>query len=256
MFLKKSYGQHLLTSEPTLEKIVRILNSSSDSTVIEIGPGTGNLTKHLLARAGRVIAIEKDTEMIEVLQKKFSNEKLQVIHQDILEVNFQKIIPSGEKVLFAGNLPYNISTPILFKLSENRQLFKRGIVMVQREVAKRMVARPGSKDYGILSILMQVVAKLKKDFDIAPGAFLPPPKVTSSVVSIEFPEKPPYEIKDYDLFAKLVKSSFGKRRKMIRNSLPEEYLFALQLAGINETDRPEDLSIEQFIKLSNCCLDN
>lgn len=249
MFLKKHLGQHLLVAGPTLEKIVRTLAPSKQDTVLEIGPGTGNLTKHLLKQAGRVVAVEKDAEMVSKLKSEIlGSPNLEIIHGDFLKLDLaQELGESGN--LFCGNLPYNISTPVMFKLSENRNLFSRGVVTIQREVAQRLVAKPGSKDYGILSILMQVSGRIEKCFDISPKSFFPPPKVTSSVIKIVFTDPPPYQIADYGLFSKIIKAVFRTRRKMIRNSLPEEYLHALEAAGIEGTVRPEELPIEAFILL-------
>lgn len=260
MHLKKSLGQHLLVAEPTLEKIVRTLAPSKEDTVLEIGPGTGKLTRHLAGAAGHVIAVEKDPEMAELLfnvsakqpadrqGSTFNN--IEIVNADFLEFDLTcKLTNLKTHQLFCGNLPYNISTPILFKLRDHRRLFSHGVVTIQREVAERLVAKPGCKDYGILSILMQSKAVIKKCFNISPRAFFPPPKVTSSVVKITFPEPPPYEIADEDLFAKVVRTVFQKRRKMIRNSLPEELLPALEMAGIESTRRPEDISIDEFIRL-------
>jgi len=153
--------------------------------------------------------------------------------------------------LFCGNLPYNISTPILFKLRDHKDLFERGVIMIQKEVAERLVAKSGGKDYGILSIMMQVSAKIEKCFHVSPRSFLPPPKVTSTVVKIHFYKDSPYKIKDRQLFENIVKSCFGKRRKMIRNSVPKEHLPALERAGIKSTQRPEELSIEKYVLLAN-----
>lgn len=256
MHLKKYLGQHILVAEPTVEKIVRTLNPTKEDTILEIGPGTGKLTKHLLKSAGSVIAIEKDQEMISNLKSQISDlENLRIIHDDFLNINLESLLLSMQScgrtsALFAGNLPYNISTPILFKLKENKKLFRRGIVMVQKEVAVRLTAKPGGKDYGVLSIMMQSAAVMKKCFDVSPKSFVPPPKVTSSVVLIEFPEKLPYLIENTDVFERIVKSAFQQRRKMIRNSIPKEYLPALKAANIDPMRRPETLTIDEFAKLS------
>jgi 16S rRNA (adenine1518-N6/adenine1519-N6)-dimethyltransferase len=248
MFLKKALGQHLLTSQSALERIVRALNPSRDDTVVEIGPGTGNLTSRLLSKCNHVIAIEKDKEMVDRLGDKFGGAfGLEIINADFLKYDLTERLASGpSRQIFCGNLPYNISTPILFKLKDMRRYFSRGVVMLQREVALRLTANPGGKDYGVLSIMMQVSSKMKRLFDIPPGAFIPPPKVTSSVVEIVFPEKEPYHIKNQELFARVVRGAFSKRRKMIRNCLPKEWLVALEKAGIEPTRRPEEVSIDEF----------
>jgi len=250
MYLKKRLGQHLLVAEPTLEKIVKTLAPTKNDTVLEIGPGTGRLTKYLIRHAGHVIAVEKDYEMVKELNATFSISKnLTIVHADILEIDIESILETSN-ALFCGNLPYNISTPILFKLRDRRTFLKRGVITIQKEVATRLVAVPGSKDYGILSVLMQSVAHIKKMFDISPKSFIPPPKVTSSVVEIIFPSKPPHHIENQEFFTKVVKTAFSKRRKMIRNTIPKEWANLLHLAGIDSTRRPETITISEYISLA------
>lgn len=253
MHLKKALGQHLLVSEPTLEKIARTLAPTKKDTVLEIGPGTGKLTKHLATLAGHVIAIEKDADMVERLKGTLKGiDNVTVIHADFLELDLTKTLKYlNTKTLFCGNLPYNISSQILFKLKDARALFSRGVFMVQKEVAERLYSKPGSKDYGILSILLQASAEIKKCFYVSPGAFLPPPKVTSTVVRASFYDNDPYKISDEELFARIVKKAFGQRRKMIRNTLGRDYLTYLEKAGIDPSSRAEDLPLEKFALLTS-----
>lgn len=254
MHLKKHLSQHILIAEPTAEKIVRTLAPAKNDVVLEIGPGTGNLTRHLARYAGKVIAVEKDPEMIKQLHVSCSTfQNVEIIQADFLKLDLTSTLQHlNTQTLFCGNLPYNISTPILFKLKDNRKIFSRGVIMIQKEVAQRLTAKAGNKDYGILSIMMRVSARMEKCFNVSAKSFVPPPKVTSSVVKIEFPEKEPYHIENKGLFDRIVKSSFGKRRKMIRNSIPREYLPALKDAKISETNRPEELSIDDFVRLTLC----
>lgn len=266
MNLKKHLGQHLLIAHPTVQKIARTLDPSKEDTVLEIGPGTGILTKELLKLGCHVIAVEKDPEMISNLKSQISDHNnLKLIHADFLKLELGSLFNeerttnnpplqrwrAGERRLFCGNLPYNISTPILFKLREDRRLFDSGVVMLQKEVADRLVAKPGSKDYGILTILMQVTSKIEKCFNVSAGSFRPPPRVTSTVVKIGFYQEPHYKIKNMQLFETIVKSAFGKRRKMIRNTVPEGCLPFLERCGISATCRAEDVPIEQYAMLSN-----
>ncbi|OGQ48153.1 MAG: ribosomal RNA small subunit methyltransferase A [Deltaproteobacteria bacterium RIFCSPLOWO2_02_FULL_47_10] len=253
MRLKKYLGQHLLVAEPTLEKIVRTLAPAENDTVLEIGPGDGRLTAHLLKCGCRVIAVEKDAEMIESLNVRLGDAKnLKIIHADFLKLDLTYALKHlNTYALFCGNIPYNISSPILFKLRDNRHLFDRGMLTIQKEVAERLIGKPGSKNYGILAIMMQSAAKIERCFDISPRSFIPPPKVTSSVIKLTFPEEPPYNIEDKELFSAIVKKAFGQRRKMIRNSLPSEYLPALEAAGIEPSRRPETVSIEEFARLAS-----
>lgn len=236
--------------------MVRTLAPTKNDAVLEIGPGTGKLTKFLLEYSGRVMAVEKDPDMIEALRQNFRGiDNLEIVHADILEADIPSLLGASRPMdhaswLFAGNLPYNISTPILFKLRDNRKSFRRGIIMIQKEVAMRLTARPGNKDYGILSIMMQIDALIERCFDVSPGSFIPPPKVTSSVVKIEFPQRPPYHIENKALFERLVKTIFGTRRKMIRNSIPKGLVHCLEEAGIDPTSRPEEISIDDFARLT------
>ncbi len=256
MQLKKSFGQHLLIAGPTTEKIVRTLGASNTDVVLEIGPGSGNMTEHLLRSGAKVVAIEKDGDMVARLAERFGDTKnLVVVHGDFLKTDLEELFGHlASKALFCGNLPYNISTPILFKLLESKRLFSHGLVMVQREVALRMTARAGGKDYGVLGIMLQSRARLKKCFDVSPKSFLPPPKVWSSIVAIDFPETPPYDIARPDIFEKIVKLSFQSRRKMLRNGVPQEYLFALEVAGIDGRRRPETLSIDEFVAIADAAV--
>ncbi len=253
MHLKKHLGQHLLIAHPTVQKIARTLDPSKEDTVLEIGPGTGILTKELLKLGCNVIAVEKDSEMISNLKFQISDtDNLKIIHADFLKFDLTYALEHlRTQALFCGNLPYNISTPILFKLREDRRLFDRGVVMLQKEVADRLVARPGSKDYGILTILMQVTSKIEKCFNVSPRSFRPPPRVTSTVVKMRFYQEAPYKINNMQLFETIVKSAFGKRRKMIRNTVPEECLSFLEKCGISATCRAEDVPIEHYAMLSN-----
>ncbi|MBI2092637.1 MAG: ribosomal RNA small subunit methyltransferase A [Deltaproteobacteria bacterium] len=251
MRLKKSLGQHLLIAHPTLEKIVSKLAPEKSDIVLEIGPGTGNLTKIMAKYAKKIIAVEKDQEMVEKLKLNMAAfDNIELIHADFLELDLEKIFETiGHKALFAGNIPYNISTPILFKLKKHKPLFERGIITVQKEVAERLIAKSGGKDYGILSILMQSELKIEKCFDISPKSFFPPPKVKSSVVIITVADPPPYHIENKELFANIVKTAFNRRRKMIRNSL-KTYIKHFAACKINPTSRPEELSIGDFAGLT------
>jgi 16S rRNA (adenine1518-N6/adenine1519-N6)-dimethyltransferase len=251
MHLKKSLGQHLLIAPPTLEKIVSILAPTKNDTILEIGPGTGNLTKVLAKYAKKIVTVEKDREMIENLKINFASfDNIEFIHADFLEFDLEKTFENlGGKILFAGNIPYNISTPILFKLKEHKLLFKKGIITVQKEVAARLIAKPNIKDYGILSILMQSELKIEKCFDISPKSFFPPPKVKSSVVMINVADPPPYHIENKELFTTIVKTAFNRRRKMVRNNL-KTYVNHFAACEIKPTSRPEELSIEDFARLT------
>lgn len=271
MYFKKSLGQHILASKSALQDIVGALAPTKNDVVLEIGAGPGNLTRLLAESGAHVIAVEKDARMIEKLKTQSSKLKgVEIIHADFLRLDLRSLLSlplvrgglgwghepratSDERRLFAGNIPYNISTPILFKLRDNRDLFNRGVLTLQREVAERLAAGPGTKDYGILSIAIQLVAKARLLFDIPPHAFIPPPRVTSSVVEIIFPKPPPYTVDDETSFLNLVKKAFGKRRKTLKNALLPAYGPASRIEGalgeLPKTVRAEELTIGELINL-------
>ncbi len=257
---KKRLGQHFLHATPTIKKIVDSLGIAKSDTVVEIGPGPGVMTPFISDTAKRVIAIDADADMIEVLKSRMSDRKnVEIVYSDILEVNLPDLIENENHVKIIGNLPYNISSQIVFWMIESRKNISNAVIMVQKEVAQRLAAKPGGKEYGILSVILQAFAKCSKLFDVSPKNFLPPPKVTSSILMIEF-SGPDAEMSSEKVFVKTVKAAFGKRRKTIRNSLlgSKDPLFsgvkidsALTTLGIDPKRRAETLSVKEFIALSN-----
>jgi 16S rRNA (adenine1518-N6/adenine1519-N6)-dimethyltransferase len=263
----KRLGQHFLAATPTMRKIVDAIAPSDDECVLEIGPGPGLMTALIAERAGFVIAVDKDRKMLDVARREHEDvENVRWHEGDILEFDLGsglRDIPSrlrGRPVKVAGNLPYNISSPILFWILKNRDLISRAIVMVQREVALRIAARPGGKDYGTLSVRTQAYASARRLFDVSPGNFVPPPEVDSSVVELDFAGGASKKPGDDALFEAVVRAAFGKRRKTIRNALAglapgglsaEALLDALDRAGIDAVRRPETVSVEEFVRLSS-----
>ena len=263
---KKRLGQHFLHARPTMEKIVAALAATKNDTVIEIGPGLGVMTAIVAAGARHVFAIEKDAAMIDVARAEFGSlDNITWVEEDILEVPLCDVVAKlacvapGERILVVGNLPYNISSPILFCMLEHRGMIRRAVVMIQKEVAERIVAKPGSKDYGILAVLLQAVASCRKLFDVSAKSFLPPPEVTSAVVQIDFREGDG-GIADEERFRLVVKGAFGKRRKTLRNALLGARALklvaarldaALAACGIAGRRRPEELSVAEFVALAN-----
>ncbi len=257
---KKRLGQHFLHATPTIKKIVDSLGIAKADTVVEIGPGPGVMTHFISDAAKRVIAIDADADMIEVLKSRMSGRKnVEIVYSDILEVNLPDLIENKNRVKIIGNLPYNISSQIVFWMIDSRKNISKAVIMVQKEVAQRLAAKPGGKEYGILSVILQAFARCSKLFDVSPTNFLPPPKVTSSILMIEF-SNPYDEMSSEKVFIKTVKAAFGKRRKTIRNSLlgSKDTLFsavkidsALQTLGIDPKRRAETLSVKEFIALSN-----
>ena len=264
---KKHLGQHFLTAAPTIHKIVDALKIGADDDVIEIGSGLGVMTHLIARRARRVFAIERDQELIEIARKEFDSDNIVWIQSDILKLTPRDILKQEDigakspsiRAKIVGNIPYNISTPILFWMLDHREALSRGVIMVQKEVGLRVVAPPGGKDYGIPSVLIQAFADCEKLFDISPKSFTPPPRVTSTVVQIDFRKENP-KIGNEARFRAVVKGAFGKRRKTLRNALlgarglwPNAHSLdsALAACGIEPNRRPATLSVDDYICLAS-----
>ncbi len=219
--------------------------------ILEIGPGPGALTQHLLDAGCHVIVIEKDARFIPILKNMATNSKgtLTIHHADVLKVNFTKILPKGCQVV--GNLPYNIGTQITINLLETPTYFKSFIFMLQKEVVQRMTAKPKEKNWGRLSVLCDLLCARHKLFDVPPKAFTPPPKVTSSIVQLTPYAAPRYEVNRKQL-ARVLSLGFNQRRKMLRTSLKNILTeVEIESLGITPTNRPETLTTEQFCMLAN-----
>jgi 16S rRNA (adenine1518-N6/adenine1519-N6)-dimethyltransferase len=241
---RKRFGQHFLHDPGVLRRIVEAVNPAAQDAVIEIGPGEGALTRPLLARLQRLTAIEIDRDLAAALAQEFPAGRLQLVGADVLEHDFSGYAP-GFRVV--GNLPYNISTPILFHLARYADRLRDMHFMLQKEVVERMVARPSTPDYGRLSVMLQVRFAVTKLFNIGPGAFRPPPKVDSAVVRlVPLPEKPDC---DEALLEKIVREAFSARRKTLRNALPLEPRHYGEL-GIDPKLRPENLSPADYVRIA------
>ena len=222
---RKSLGQNFLIDNNIINKTVDALLLEDGDTAFEIGPGEGALTRIILQKAGWLLAIELDERACDLLTDKFANKpNFNLVHKDFLKFNFtetieeRKIDLSKKRISVLGNIPYYISGRIFFKLFENSKYLKRSVITVQKEVAQRICASPNSKEYGILSVLGQVVGTPKLAFDVSPNCFFPKPKVMSSVVTMDFYEENPIGA-DFPEFAKLVKTAFNQRRKKVSNSI-------------------------------------
>ncbi|MEO7083328.1 MAG: 16S rRNA (adenine(1518)-N(6)/adenine(1519)-N(6))-dimethyltransferase RsmA [Gemmatimonadaceae bacterium] len=253
--IRKSLGQHFLTDRRILERIVASLELNGTQTVVEIGPGRGSLTSILLPLCGKLVLIEYDRALAARLREKYADTpNVTVVEADVLTVSLAEAAGS-EPFRLVGNVPYYITTPILFHaLARPRP--ERAVYLVQREVAERIVAEPGSRQYGALSVNVQALAKAKILFRVAPGAFNPPPKVESAVIRIEPRDLPAVPAAAEEEFRRLVIDSFGLRRKQLRRVLrtvwrvsPEQAEAALTACGIDPAARPETLSAEQFAAL-------
>lgn len=256
---KKSRGQNFLIHEHVIESIVRLLDLDRDDEVLEIGPGLGFLTRRLLDRAGKVWAVEIDNALVDRLRRSefAADPKFQLIHGDILEVSLEQILPQT-KFKLAGNLPYSISTPVLFRIFDWRAYFSTLVLMLQKEVADRIVSGPGTKDYGTLSVWCQVHGRITDKINVSPEAFFPRPKVRSTVLKIELYAEPLVGERELANFRGLVRAAFGQRRKTLSNTMtswlkrerPEIDGFLLA-QGIDPKRRGETLSVDDFVKLSN-----
>jgi 16S rRNA (adenine1518-N6/adenine1519-N6)-dimethyltransferase len=292
---RKRWGQHFLVDPNILKKVIRTAQVEKEDVVLEVGPGLGEMTLALARLAKHVIAVEIDPKLVEILKKKLADcPNVDVVKGDILTINFRKIdtfdgakprflnrgkkrrsvstlsIPrasdrgvewvdflEGQKMKVVANLPYQISTPLLFHFIELKEFFSTLTLMLQKEVAERMVAPPGGKDYGPLSIFVQLFLDASIRFFIKPSAFFPPPKVESAVVHMVWKERPMIETNDEEWFKKVVKACFGYRRKTLVNALkhseltlPESIELKMEAIGIDPRRRPETLSIQEFVSLA------
>ncbi len=258
---KKSLGQHFLFNPSTIDKILEKAEVGPADQILEIGPGPGLMTERLAARVGRVIAVEKDSRFFQELVGRLSHLKnLTLIEGDILSLDLPKILAAAEgKWKVVANLPYNIATEAIFLLLKSSYLFQTFHLMVQREVGMRLVAGPGPKDYGLLSIFSQLFSENRIVMRLPPGAFTPPPKVHSALVEFRIAEGCRFSIHHLPTFETVVRAAFSQRRKMIRNSLKGELSRfseatlqgALKKGGVSPTARAETVSIGQFVEMAN-----
>jgi 16S rRNA (adenine1518-N6/adenine1519-N6)-dimethyltransferase len=256
---KKRLGQHFLVDPNILNKVVRTAQVGKEDVVVEVGPGLGEMTVVLARLAKQVIAVEIDPKLVEILKKKLADcTNVDVVRSDVLKVDFNYFFKKeGRPVKVVANLPYQISTPLLFRFIEAREVFSTFTLMLQKEVAQRMAASPGGKEYGRLSVLLQMFLDLSVRFFIPASAFFPPPKVESAVVQMVWKEKPMIEKNDEEWFKRIVKACFGYRRKTLLNalkhselSLPDAPESRMEKVGIDPRRRPETLTIEEFIRLA------
>lgn len=246
---KKFLGQHFLIDDNISKKIVDNINFKKFKKVIEIGPGKGALTKHLLHIKDILTLIEVDNESVVFLKNEFINEKLDIIENDFLKFDIQSAYPSEENILIIGNFPYNISSQILFKSIDNYKSVKAIIGMFQKEVAERIISKNNSKQYGILSVKTQLFYDTKILFDVSPNVFFPKPKVNSAVISLTRKENINIDC-DLELLDRIIKLSFQHRRKKIKNSLKKLDIEENILEDSIFESRPEQLTIEEFVKLT------
>lgn len=261
---QKKFGQNFLIDPHVLDKIIRAAEITEDDFVLEIGPGMGTMTQYLAYAAREVYAVEIDKSLIPILEDTLSDyDNVTVINEDILKVNIAKLAEEkngGRPIKVVANLPYYITTPIIMGLFESHVPVSSITVMVQKEVAMRMQAGPGTKDYGALSLAVQFYAEPYIAANVPPNCFIPRPNVGSAVIRLKTYEQPQIQVKDEAFLFALIRASFNQRRKTLVNSLKnasdlklekEQVLEALRTMGLSETVRGEALTLEQFASLAD-----
>jgi len=248
---RQRLGQNFLLDPSILRRIVAASGAGPGDTVVEIGPGLGRLTSLIAETAGRVIAIELDTKLHERLSAEMAGvPNMEIVHGDALKYPYGELGPF--RVI--ANIPYYITTPIIFRLLEHRDRLLSMTLTVQKEVARRITAPPGGKDYGVLSLSIQYRGRAEMKFIVPAGAFSPKPKVDSACVHIDVYRTPPVDVTDEALFMKVIRTAFSQRRKTLTNSLKTvspDIRATLEHAGIDASERPERLSMEDFARLAN-----
>jgi len=251
---KKSLGQNFLRDDNIARKIVAAIDPQVDDCMLEIGSGEGALTRYLAGKVQKLIAVEIDHRVVQRLRENMAPCTVDVRQEDFLTTDVAAIADqAGRRLRIVGNIPYNITSPIIFRLLDVRHVIGDATLMMQREVARRLVAVPRTKDYGILSVICQLYADVSALFDVSPNAFFPRPKVTSSVMRLVMLDGPRYELANEEFFRAMVRSVFGKRRKTLKNSLMYFFgdTFTLPDLPVNLSRRPEELSLQELVSLSN-----
>lgn len=268
----KSLGQNFLIDDTALQDIVNGANIEENDLVIEIGPGLGSLTKLLLEKARKVICVELDKKMVKILNERFSIYKnLEIINDDVLKINLDELIKLEKEndfniknIKVVANLPYYITTPIIMKLIENNLDIESITVMIQKEVAERLIAIPASKETGAITYTVYYYCECKKIREVDNTCFIPEPEVTSEVINLKIRKEPAIKVKDKKVMFNIIKSAYMQRRKTLVNSLTNVGVFqnkeqgvkTIKKLGLREDIRPENLKIEDFAKLTDAFLDS
>lgn len=262
----KSLGQNFLISEQVVNEIVESSKIDKEDLVIEIGPGLGTLTKYLLEKAGKVIGIELDKKMVEILQDRFKlYNNFELYQQDVLKIDLKYLIKKEKentnikKVKIVANLPYYITTPIIMKLLEEKLDLESITVMIQKEVADRLIAIPGEKETGAITYAVYYYAIAEAILEVPKESFIPEPEVTSKVIKLNIRKEPPIEVQDKELMFKIIKSAFMQRRKTLINALNNAKIFQnkeegnqiLESLKLDESVRAEKLTLENFADITN-----
>ncbi len=249
---RKRFGQNFLHDRRIIQRIVDAIAPRESDVLLEIGPGQGALTEILLPSNARLTAVELDRDLAALLREKFSAmDNFTLCEGDALKFDLQTLQPAAHSLRVVGNLPYNISTPLLFHLLEQRHYIRDMHFMLQKEVVDRLAAAPDSKDYGRLSVMAQYHCRVTALFDVPPGAFFPPPKVMSAIVRLQ-PREPELVASNPQTLARVVNQAFQQRRKTLRNTLKTLMNDSIiRAAGINPDARAETLSVSDFVRLAN-----
>lgn len=261
---QKKFGQNFLIDPHVLSKIIKASDITKDDCVVEIGPGIGSVTQALLANAGKVISIEIDNQLIPILTEQFGHEEhFLLVHKDVLKVDLHELLKEhaeGRRIKVVANLPYYITTPIIMMLLENHLPIESITVMVQKEVADRMAAGPGNKQYGAITAAMQYYCTTSLVANVPHNCFMPRPNVDSAVIKLDVYKEPPVQVENEKQFLKIIRAAFSQRRKTLLNTLAsngelglpkDELKQMLDESGIGATTRGETLSIQEFARLSN-----
>ncbi len=249
--MKKPFGQHFLFDKNILKKIIKCSSLAEDDTVVEVGPGLGPLTALLSDKAKKVIAIEFDKKLIDALKSNLSEKKnVEVVRADALRFPYDTV---EERFRVIANIPYNITTPLIFKLLEYKGMITSMTLLMQKEVSRRIVAPPGSRAYGVLSISLALYTKPELKFTVSRKAFSPPPKVDSAVVHFNVSSSHLLNVANEELFLKVVRNAFSQRRKTILNGLKafKDIENVLRYNNIDPGKRPEQVTIDEFVHISN-----
>lgn len=255
---KKSWGQNFLGDDHHLAAIAAAVELAPGDTVVELGAGLGHLTRHLAAAGAHVVAVERDRDLVPILRAEMQGLDVEVREANAATFDLRAVAErAGRRIAVVGNLPYHLSTEILFHVESQREAVDRIVFLLQREVSERIASAPGSKSYGVLSVLLQLQAEVDIPHHVPAGAFTPPPEVESAVVRLRFRERPRADPGDERIFRRVVKAAFAQRRKTLGNALraarlatPEALHDAFARSGIDPGRRAETLSVEEFATLS------
>lgn len=250
---RKRFGQHFLHDRGVVARTIEMFAPQVDDFVVEIGPGPGVLTRELAGKVASLNAIEIDRDLAAALKTEFADShRVKINEADALKFDYCALTTKDQPLRIIGNLPYNISTPLMFHLFTQAHCVQDMLFMLQKEVVDRICAKPGNKTYGRLSVMTQWQCEVERLFTVSAGAFKPPPKVESAIVRLRPYRQKPYPLKDTEHFTQLVQAAFIQRRKTLRNSL-KEFLTPEQMQAVNiePTRRPETLSVAEFVTLAN-----